>query len=123
MENKVQMAPRQVLLSIAFIEALAEAVRSLGLTRRPMVEWLAAVLTSWVAAGGVILNWNGDPIYLHDDLMEVAHGDDPSVTCMSDLMAIYPGTRQRRPRHTMLLRLGLYDAAFKIIGRPIVVDD
>jgi hypothetical protein len=123
MEKVVKMAPREVLLSIAYIEALAEAVRGLNLSRRKTVDWLAETLIDWLIAGGAILDWNGNPVEIDDDLIELVYGDDVSCTGASTIKAIQPGSRKRRSRATMAGRLGLYYVAFVIIGKPIVIGD
>lgn len=117
------MAPRKVLLSIAFIEALAEAVRRLDLSRRKTVDWLAEVLLEWHDARGMILDWDGEPVVIDDALIEQIYGEDASSTWPSTLKRIEPGSRRHAPRATLAGRLGLYAVAFAIIGQPIIIRD
>lgn len=121
MEKSVKMAPRKVLLSIAFIEALAEAVRNLGLTRRPTINEMADILLAWISAGGTVLDWEGKPID-GDDIVEHIYGNDASGTWPSTLKRVTKGSRKRAPRATIAMRLGLYELGFRLIGKPIIID-
>ena len=126
MNKEIRMAPREVLLSIAFIDALAEALKALremGVSRRKMLDWLAEVIFGLVEDGWIILDWDGEPIEIDDEIIDRAHGDDLHVTWPSTVIRSAGEPRKRRPRQSMLLRLGLYDIAFKAIGRPIQPED
>lgn len=69
--------------------------------------------------GWIILTGEGQCLFIHDDIVEEAHGDDPHMTCVSDLKRKATNPPRRRPRATTLRRLQLYDACFKLAGRPV----
>ncbi|WP_347303662.1 hypothetical protein V5740_03300 [Croceibacterium sp. TMG7-5b_MA50] len=119
MAKKVQVAADKILLSIDFIEKLAHAVVALNLSRRRTPDWLADVIFGWIENEGVILDPDGSEINIHDEIIDDAHGSDPSLRCIDDMKRKAKVRPARRPKMSMLLRLQLYDAAFKIIGTPI----
>jgi len=119
MAKEIQVAADHVLLSIDAIEKLANAVVALNLSRRKTPDWLADVIFGWIENGGVILDPEGNEIDIHDEIIDDAHGSDPSLRCIDDLKRKAKERPVRKPKMSMLLRLQLYDAAFKIIDKPI----
>lgn len=121
MSGVIRTEAREMLLSIDYVERLALAVVDLGLSRRKTPDWLASVIFGWAERGGTIIDGAGREIDIDDDLIDHAHGRDGSFTCVSVLKRSAFGTRRRKPRKALLRRLELYDAAFKIIEKPVKI--
>ena len=117
--NVTKTAADEALLSIDFIWALSEAVTALNLSRRATLDWLAETIFGWLEHGGTIIDANGRRIEVDDELIDRVHGDDPSCVWISELKQKAKRPPQRRSKATMLSRLQLYDAAFRIIGKPL----
>ena len=56
---------------------------------------------------------------INDETIDRAYGRDEGGTWNSNVKVFATRRPQRRPAQKMLLRLQLWDAAFKIAGRPI----
>jgi hypothetical protein len=113
----IYMEPPGRLLSIDFIEALAERVVALNLSRLKSTDWLAGRIYRF---DGTIFDWNGVPLCIERDIVEDAYGDDVACTWNSELKRFAVKRPVRRPRGSLLLRLGLWDAAMKIEGTPVL---
>lgn len=121
MGKVVQVSRREELLGLDAIYGLSALLRSLGLPRRKVFDWLADVVFGWIADGGVILDGEGREIQITPDLIDEAHGEDGSCKWISDVQRRSPDAPRRRSRSAMLIRLQLYDAASRITtGRGIV---
>jgi hypothetical protein len=115
----IYMATRERLLSLDCIEGIAIRVVELKLSRLGSTSWLAHTIYSFE---GTIFDWNGvalDQSESGPDYIEDAYGFDEACTWNSAVRKFAHVRPVRRPRESMLLRLGLWDAAFKIIGQPI----
>lgn len=119
MRKEIQVARREVLLTRDYLFALAKAMTALDLSRRAVPDWLADTIFGWVEDGGVVLDGDGREIPVHADIIDDAHGEDGSFQWVSAQRQRVANPPRRGPRQSMLLRLQLYDAAFRIVGRPI----
>jgi len=119
MKRTIMIAPKAVLLSVDYIHALAANVSELGLSRRKTPDWLAETLFGFLADGGQVLTGEGELLDLHDCVVDDAHGDDASFEWISAQKRRVANPPRRAPRRSMLLRLQLYDAAFRIVGKPV----
>jgi len=120
MNGVIQVHRRERLLSLDAIYGLASGLNELGLSRRKVPDWLADTLYLWVEQGGTILSGEGTKIPIYPGIVDDAHGEDGSYIWISEQMRRC--SPSRRPRQTILLRLQLYDAAFRIaLGRTIVM--
>jgi hypothetical protein len=123
MDNIIQVHRRERLLSLDAIYGLADRLNELGIARRLVIEWLADILHGWLEKGGIILSGEGDVIEIYAGIADDAHGEDGSGIWISEQRRRVSNPPQRRPRQSMLLRLQLYDAAFRIsMGRSILDD-
>jgi hypothetical protein len=113
----IYMEPPRRLLSTDYIEALAERVVALNLSRIKSTDWLAAKI---YGLEGTIFDWNGEPLCIEKDIVEDAYGDDAACTWNSELKRFAIRRPVRRPRGSLILRLGLWDAAMKINGTPVL---
>lgn len=112
---------RERLLSLDAIHGLADCLNALNLPRRQVVEWLTDTLYDWVEKGGVVMSGEGDIINIYPGIIDDAHGEDGSAVWISEQRRRAANPPQRRPRQTMLLRMQLYDAAFRIMnGKSIL---
>lgn len=119
MAKEIRVAKRDVLLTRDYLAALAKAMTKLDLSRRAVPDWLADTIFGWIEDGGIILDGEGQEIAVHDDIIDDAHGEDGSFQWVSAQRRRVANPPKRKPRQSLLLRLQLYDAAFRIVGRPI----
>ncbi|MPT47980.1 MAG: hypothetical protein E2598_06110 [Sphingobium sp.] len=124
MNKTVMVATRQQLLSLDAIEGLADSLNELPIGRREVLNWLADVLHNWIEDGGTVLTEEGKELIIYSGIVDDAHGEDGSGSWISvQRRRKEHSPPQRRPRQSMLLRLQLYDAAFRIAhGRSIFRD-
>lgn len=117
MNNVITVLPRERLLSLDFIEGLAQRISGLNLSRIKTTDWLADKIYSYE---GVILDWDGRRLHLDPDIVDRSYGLDEACTWNSEVKVFAVRPPQRRPRHSMLLRLALWDAAMKMNGTPVL---
>lgn len=122
MEKAIQVAPKAVLLSIGFIWGLAKSIRDLGLSRRKTPDWLADVIHGWIASGGTIIDEDGVELDIYPGIIDDAHGEDGSFAWVAEQKRRADERPRRRPRLSLLLRLQLYEIAFRIIGQDVVIE-
>lgn len=113
----IRVESRERLLSLDFLEGLAMQIQALGLSRVRTTDWLADKIYSFE---GVILDWDAKRLYIDPDIVDRSYGQDESCTWNSEVKTFASRPPQRRPRHSMLLRLALWDAAMKIEGTPVL---
>lgn len=119
MYNVIQVAPREVLLTRDNLFALSFAITYLPISRRRVLEWLAETLYRFIEDGGVVLDGDGRVIDIYPGITDDAHGEDGSGVWISEQRK--RGYPRRAPRQTLLMRFQLYDAAFRLVGRPVGV--
>lgn len=119
MAKGIHVAKREVLLTRDYLFALAKAMTTLDLSRRAVPDWLADTIFGWVEDGGSILDGEGQAIPIHADIIDDAHGEDGSFQWVSAQRQRVNNPPRRKPRQSLLLRLQLYDAAFRIAGKPV----
>lgn len=108
---------RERLLSLDFIEGLAVRITELYLSRVKTTDWLASKIFFFE---GTIFDWNGKPLYLDSAIVDRAYGRDIACSWNSEVKAFATRPPVRRPRHSLLLRLAIWDAAMKINGTPVL---
>jgi len=114
----VQVYRREQLLSLDFLEGLAMRILGLGLSRVRTTDWLAERIYCF---DGVILDWDGRRLYIDSDIVDRSYGRDEACSWNSEVKHFASRPPKRRPRHSMLLRLALWDAAMKINGTPVLL--
>ena len=123
MGKVIQVHPRERLLSLDAVYGLADCLNDLDMPRRKVVEWLTDTLYGWIEGGGVVMSGEGEVIEIYPGIIDDAHGEDGSAIWISEQRRRAANPPQRRPRQSMLLRMQLYDAAFRIgMGRSIIAD-
>jgi hypothetical protein len=120
--KKIVVAPKEVLLTIGFIWGLSKSLRDLGLSRRKTPDWLAEVIFGWIENGGVILDEDGVELIIYPGIIGDAHGEDGSFAWIAEQKRRAEEPPRRRPRSSLLLRLQLYEIAFRLIERPVVIE-
>ena len=124
MEKVVQVHPKERLMSLDAIDGLSERLTLLPTSRRGTLDWMADTLHGWIEAGGVVLDGEGGEIDIYPGIIDDAHGEDGSGEWISAQRKRRGNPPRRRPRQTMLLRLQLYDAAFRIaFGTSIIIEE
>ncbi len=117
MDNVITTLPRERLLSLDFIEGLARQIVELNLSRVKSTDWLADKIYGFE---GTIYGWDGRQLYIDPDIVDRSYGQDEACTWNSEVKVFASRPPQRRPRHSMLLRLALWDAAMKINNTPVL---
>lgn len=121
MDKVIQVASREALLSTDYIEALAKGLISLVLPRRKVLDWLAELIFGWLESGGKVADEFGNELIFADETIDDVHGQDATVRVISSIIAYGRGKpRQRAGRISTLGFMRVYDAAFKIAGRPLL---
>lgn len=119
----VRVHREDVLRSAHAAHCLAVRLCELPESRREMPNWLLHTLGPFIERGGVIVSGEGREIVIHDDTIDGVHGDDGSFAWVSAQRRRAANPPRRRSRKTMLPRLQLYDAAFRIAtGRSYVAE-
>jgi len=119
--SEVQVADSSTLLSPTFKHALAKRLAKDRMTRMGGFIFLMEHILDFVENGGKILNEHGAAIYIHPDIVEEAYGYELSFTWTTDIRVFAKQKPMRRSPSHHLLRLQLWDATYKIAGRPITV--
>jgi hypothetical protein len=113
----IYIESRERLLSLDFIEGLAVRITELNLSRVKSTDWLADKIYTFE---GTIYGWDGRRLYIDSNIVDRSYGKDVSGTWNGEVKIFATQPPLRRPRHSMLLRLALWDAAFKMIGKPVL---
>ncbi|MEC3949293.1 hypothetical protein [Sphingobium sp. HWE2-09] len=113
----ITVEERERLLSLDFIEGLALRITALNLSRIRTTDWLADKIYGF---NGTIYGWDGRPLYIDPDIIDRSYGQDETCTWNSEVKVFARRPPLRRPRHSMLLRLALWDAAMKMNGTPVL---
>ena len=116
----ILLASKEELSAIEYFAALARKIDALGLSRLGTTAWLDEKLFCWP---GQILNADGTPFRLYEDIIEDAYGWEESFSWNSNVKKLAANGPKRRPNANLLLRLQLWDAAFKIDADPIILPD
>lgn len=114
---EIYIESRERLLSLDFLEGLAVRITELNLSRVKTTDWLASKIFFF---DGTIFDWSGRPLYLDTGIVDRAYGRDIACSWNSEVKMFAARPPVRRPRHSMLLRLALWDAAMKINGTPVL---
>lgn len=122
MEDRIDVEKDEVLLSRAFIVALATKLVAYGFSRMGGFIWLMETILDYHDDGGRIYDGGGVRIEIHPDIVEDAFFWDLSFTWITAVKVFAHREAQRNPQERLLPRLRLFDAAFKIKGDPIVLD-
>lgn len=89
------------------------------LSRRTTTDWLADNIFKFCENGGKIYDEDGDEIIIYDEIFEDSYFDDKAHSWNSDVRRFSKKMPKRRSSDRLILRLQLFDAAFRIIGKPI----
>src|SRR3546814_8749883 len=111
------IVPDNGLLSRDFLHRLGRRVVELELSRMKSTDWLATVLYGW---DGVILDADGTPFEIDDEMIDFSYGRDASGSCNTEVNKFGQRMPSRRPRKRLKLRLQHLDAAFKIVSKPVM---
>lgn len=114
---EIYIESRERLMSLNFLEGLAVRIADLNLSRVKTTDWLASKIFFFA---GTIYDWGGRPLYLDTAIVDRAYGRDIACSWNSEVKMFAARPPVRRPRHSMLLRLALWDAAMKINGTPVL---
>lgn len=113
------METRERLLSLDCIEGIGIRVTELDLSRIKSTEWLNNQISSHK---GRIFDWDGIELDFSEngpDYVEDAYGNDLSCSWNSEVKRFAATPPKRKPRATLLLRLGLWELALRQANMPI----
>ena len=128
----IMLATDDELRSIEFIVALAERFVEKEFSRLSAIDWLDEKLFCWpgniVEADGktplVLYTGEREPFKVQGpNIIEVAYDFEETFSWNTNLQKFATCPPRRRPNFSLLLRLKLWDAAFKIDADPIVLPD
>ncbi len=119
---RIETENDETLRSKKFIGALARKIDKYGLTRMGGFIFLMGTTLDHRDDGGMIFDGNGDQISVHDDVVEEAYNWELSFSWHTDIKVFATRMPKRRAKVALVPRIRLWDATFKIIGDPIVVD-
>ncbi|MCP1471998.1 hypothetical protein J3E64_003713 [Sphingobium sp. OAS761] len=122
MGNFVKLECAAVLLSAEFKQTLAKRLVEDELSRMGSFIFLMSRILDFVERGGKIVNEYGAAIYIHPDIVEEAYAYELSFSWTTDIKVFAKRKPRRGSRGSHLLRLQLWDAAYKIEGRPITAE-
>jgi hypothetical protein len=114
----VQVADDDVLLTKEYVHELAKRLVELRRSRQGTANWLTDIL---FREDTFVLDADGNPMDLHDEIVEQAYGRDGSFSWNSAVKRFAQRLPKKKPKPSVLPRLRLFDAAFKLIGQPIIV--
>lgn len=114
MEHKIVLANENILLSREYKMSLAQRLIQMELSRMKTADWLYETLNNY--EGTIYINRNYI-LRVHDDLIELAFGNDEAFTYATDIKRFADRMPERRTSRSQLLRLHVFDAAFKILGK------
>lgn len=110
--EKVWVEPTSVLTTKSYFCRMALATSNLNMSRRAFADDLALVLYNY--SGEIRLRTTGERVWLHDQAVDNAFGDDGSFRWLSAFMACAAEPPKRRPQDRIAARLDLIDLYFKI---------
>lgn len=84
--------------------------------------FLMSHILDFVEGGGQIMNEYGATIFIHPDIVEEAYAYELSFSWTTDIKVFAKRKPQRQSRGAHLLRLQLWDAAYKMDGRPVTLE-
>ncbi|QDX25727.1 hypothetical protein FPZ54_06645 [Sphingomonas suaedae] len=122
MGKHIILASTAILLAPDFKQALAKRLVEDEMTRMGGFIFLMSRILDFAEGGGKIVNEYGASIYIHPDIVEEAYAYELSFSWTTDIKVFAKRKPRRQSRGVHLLRLQLWDAAYKIDGRPVMVE-
>ncbi|MEL6709053.1 MAG: hypothetical protein AAFP79_12295 [Pseudomonadota bacterium] len=120
--DEIQTEETQTLLSPEWKQALAKRLSRDEVTRLGGFLFLMSHILDFHDDGGVILDGDGEALKIHDDIVEEAFGWELTFSWNTDVQEFAERMPRRRSEEHLLLRLQLWDAAYKIEGDPVLVE-
>lgn len=115
--DPIVLETNETLLSILYFWMLAIRIAGLGLSRLGATAWLDEKLFCWP---GEIVYADGTPFRLYEDIIDDAYRWEESYSWNTNVKRIAVCGPKRCPNRNLLLRLQLWDAAFKIDADPVL---
>jgi len=112
MEKKIFLSDEGTLLSRQYKMWLAQQLTEKMLSRMQTASFLADVLYGF---DGILYASRHYILNVHDEIIEDAFGNDDAFTYATDVKRFADKLPQRRSSRSQLLKLQLFDAAFKIL--------
>lgn len=115
----IYMETRERLLSLDCIEGIAIRMTQLGKSRIENTKWLNNFVQDHK---GRIFDWDGIELDFSEDgpdYVEDAYGNDLACTWNSEVKRFAVVPPKRKPRQSLLLRLALWELAFRHNDMPI----
>ncbi len=116
----IRIQELETVLTEEFYHCLACKIKGLGRSRLRSAAWLNEQLSAYK---GRVEDASGAEIRTHPDIVETAYGKDISFSWNSEVKRFADTYPKQSPQARIALRLMLWDAAFKIAGDPVTVED
>ena len=110
----VRLTHPDQLRSIAYRVDLAKNVYLLGISRRELPNWQAETLYRF---NGLVFRTDGTILKFSDTLIDDVYGDDGSFRWTSTLLRYREIPPKRSANKSLLPRLEVWDACFKVIRK------
>lgn len=120
--DEILMESAETLLSPEWKHALAKRLKSEGVSRMGGFLFLLAMILDFWENGGTIIDEESNPLKLHYDIIEEAYAYELTFSWTTDIRQFAESVPLRGSKKHLLLRLQLWDAAYKIAGDPITID-
>ncbi|HEX7822829.1 MAG TPA: hypothetical protein VF463_19695 [Sphingobium sp.] len=120
--DAISLFTATVLLSPELKMTLARRLVEDEISRMGGFIFLMSRILDFTDGGGRVLNEHGAAIYIHQDIVEEAYDYELSFSWTTDIKVFANRKPRRKSPSRHLLRLQLWDAAYKIEGRPIIVE-
>lgn len=102
-----------------YVVALAVLIKALGLSRQGTTNWLMSIIYAFDERGGEIRDGTGRRIVVTPDMEDSIFGEDLSRAWCTNVKRFATRRPQRRPKEHLLLRLQMFDFAFRVVGTPV----
>lgn len=111
------LAPQTQVLTREFLRELARKMEALKLSRLKSIDWLDRRLFHDLKTP--VEHSDGRPFNVHRDIIEEAYGWSDEYRWNTDIKRHAKVMPKRAPNKSLLLRLYLWDIAFKVAGDPV----
>jgi len=113
------LTAKRIVLTREFTHELAKKMRDLNLSRQKSIDWLDQKLFHELDAPVHLIG--GKEFHVYPGIYEDAYGESFEYRWNTDIKRHADCLPQRAPNKSLLLRLWLWDLAFKVADDPIRV--
>lgn len=118
--REIVLECESLILTREFVHELAKKIEAQKLSRQKSIGWLDEKLFHELKLR--VFHANGAEFHVYPGIYEDAYFGSMDYRWNTDIKAFADRMPQRAPNKKLLLRLWLWDLAFKIDGNPIVLN-